>query len=318
MTDSINRLTRYPLRAVIRRTGLSADVIRAWERRYGAVSPTRSEGGQRLYSEEDLIRLSLLRKATTDGHSIGEIATLDSSALHALVTRGRDPAVGVDEASEAAHVVAEAIAAVEALDQSTLESVLKRAVLSLGATRFVDSIAAAVLRQIGDRWHEGTLAPFHEHLASDTVRRVLAWVSDAFGPDGRAPCVVVATPSGELHELGAMIAAAAAAEERWRVVYLGPNLPSADIVAAATKVGADVVALSLVYANGDASIREVTDTARALPNGTVLVMGGAAATRLGAEKLGSSVHVLDDTASLRRLLRARREMRDAISGSDLE
>ena len=81
MTDPANRQPRYPLRAVIRRTGLTADVIRAWERRYGAVSPSRSEGGQRLYSEHDVIRLSLLRKATAEGHSIGEIARLDDASL---------------------------------------------------------------------------------------------------------------------------------------------------------------------------------------------------------------------------------------------
>src|SRR5687767_8040152 len=98
MADSTNRHARYPLRAVIRRTGLSADVIRAWERRYGAVAPSRSDGGQRLYSEDDVVRLVLLRNATAQGHSIGEIAALDISALEALSTRrGADTSVGADE-----------------------------------------------------------------------------------------------------------------------------------------------------------------------------------------------------------------------------
>jgi MerR family transcriptional regulator, light-induced transcriptional regulator len=309
MTDSSNRQARYPLRAVIRRTGLSADVIRAWERRYGAVRPGRSEGGQRLYTEDDVIRLGLLQRATADGHSIGEIATLDGSALAALAARGRAGSVSVQNGTGVAAVVADAIAATEALDQAILESVLKRAVLSLGATSFVDSVAAEVLHRIGDRWHAGTLAPFHEHLASDTVRRVLAWVSDAYGPNDLAPTVIVATPAGEFHELGAMIAAAAAAEEAWRVVYLGANLPAKDIVAAATKVNADLVALSIVYADGGSSIGEIRETARALPNGVGLVVGGAAVARLGPETLGPSVHVLSDIGSLRRLLRARREQR---------
>ena len=316
MTDSNNRDVRYPLRAVIRRTGLTADVIRAWERRYGAVNPSRSEGGQRLYSESDVVRLALLRKAAADGHSIGEIARLDSAALEVLATQGRAGHGRPDDGSAAALVVAEAIAATESLDQSTLEAVLKRAVLTLGATRFIDSIAADVLRQVGDRWHAGTLAPFHEHLASDTVRRVLAWVSDAYEPERRAPCVVVATPAGEYHELGAMIAAAAASEESWRVVYLGANLPAADIAAAAKAVSADVVALSLVYGNGGAATREIVETARALPDGVALVVGGAAAIKLGTEQLGPRVHLLDDVAALRRLLRARREVRAAVSDKD--
>lgn len=308
MTDPTNQ-ARYPLRAVMRRTGLSADVIRAWERRYGAVTPTRSEGGQRLYTEDDVVRLALLRKATSDGHSIGEIARLDESALTALATRGRGNEQRAVNGSVDRAIVAEALAATEALDQGALEGVLKRAVLSLGASRFVDTIAADVLRQVGDRWHAGTLAPFHEHLASDTMRRVLAWVSDAYEPDQSAPVVVVATPATEHHELGAMIVAAAAAEEGWRVVYLGANLPAADIAAAAGKVRANVVALSVVYANGEASLREIRETARTLPQSVALVVGGSAAVQMGVERLGPSVRLLADIASLRALLRARREVR---------
>ena len=309
MTEPANRQPRYPLRAVIRRTGLTADVIRAWERRYGAVSPTRSEGGQRLYSEHDVIRLSLLRKATAEGHSIGEIARLDDAALTSLTGTGLPAAPRDIDAAIHAAVVDDAVAATEALDQVALENLLKRAVLTLGATRFIDMIAGEVLQRIGDRWHAGTLAPFQEHLATDTVRRVLAWVADAYDTDGRAPVIVVATPAGEYHELGAMIVAAAAAEEAWRVVYLGANLPAGDIVAASKKVNADVVALSLVYANNEAGAWEITETARALPHGVALVVGGTAALRIGADKLGPGVQLLDDIGSLREALRARREFK---------
>jgi DNA-binding transcriptional MerR regulator/methylmalonyl-CoA mutase cobalamin-binding subunit len=318
MTDPANRQPRYPLRAVIRRTGLTADVIRAWERRYGAVSPSRSEGGQRLYSEHDVIRLSLLRKATAEGHSIGEIARLDDAALASLTSLPTGLATAPRDIDAAIHsaVVTDAIAAIEALDQVALENVLKRAVLTLGATRFIDLIAGEVLQQVGDRWHAGTLAPFHEHLATDTVRRVLAWVADAYDTDGRAPVIVVATPAGEFHELGAMLVAAAAAEEAWRVVYLGANLPAGDIVAASKKVNADVVALSLVYANGEAGAREISETARALPHGVELLVGGAAASRMGGGRLGPGVRLLDDIGSLREALRTRRELKaDSTGGS---
>ena len=305
MADSTSRQARYPLRAVIRRTGLSADVIRAWERRYGAVAPSRSDGGQRLYSEEDVVRLVLLRNATAQGHSIGEIATLDTSALEALSTRrGPDMSVGTD-GSDA--VIAAAVAATEELDQAALESTLKRAVMSLGATRFIDTIVSDLLHQVGDRWHAGTLSPSHEHLASHTVRRVLGWVADAYEPATGAPTILVATPAGELHELGAMAAAAAAAEEGWRVVYLGPNLPAGDVVAATAQVAAELVALSVVYANGEVTAGEIRETARALPGGTRLIIGGAASRRVAADRLGSNVGILDDVGALRLLLRARRE-----------
>jgi len=311
MAEPMNRQTRYPLRAVIRRTGLSADVIRAWERRHGAVAPVRSEGGQRLYTEEDVIRLALLQKATADGHSIGEIARLDVQGLEALAAdaaaaRGR----AIDDVP--AVLIAEAIAATEALDQAALEAMLKRAVLALGASRFVDSVVSDFLRQVGDRWHAGTLAPFHEHLASNTVRRVLTWVTDAYDPEPHAPTIVVATPAGELHELGALVVAAAAAEEGWRVVYLGADLPGADVAAATAQVGADLVALSVVYANGDETARYLTETAQALRNGARVIIGGTAALQIGRDRLGEKVQVLADIPALRRLLRARRQSRSVL------
>jgi len=176
MSDAPNRQARYPLRAVIRRTGLSADVIRAWERRYSAVEPQRSGGGQRLYSEQDVLRLGLLRRATAQGHSIGEIARLDLPALEALVERPSSP--GSDSArAPVSLVVAEALSATERLDAVALERVLKHATLSLGVDRLVDDVVSRFLTEVGTRWHLGTLSPAHEHLASDTVRRVLAWVS---------------------------------------------------------------------------------------------------------------------------------------------
>jgi methylmalonyl-CoA mutase cobalamin-binding subunit len=139
------------------------------------------------------------------------------------------------------------------------------------------------------------------------VRRVLGWVADAYEPSAGAPTILVATPAGELHELGAMAAAAAAAEEGWRVVYLGPNLPAGDVAAATTQVAAELVALSVVYANGEVTASEIRETARALPSGTRLIIGGAAAGRVTTDRLGSNVGILDDVGALRRLLRARRE-----------
>jgi methanogenic corrinoid protein MtbC1 len=269
------------------------------------VAPGRSDGGQRLYSEEDVVRLVLLRNATAQGHSIGEIATLDTSALEALSARRGIGAAVEGDGSDA--VIAAAMAATEELDHVTLESTLKRAVMSLGATRFIDTIVSDLLRQVGDRWHAGTLSPAHEHLASHTVRRVLGWVADAYEPAARAPTIVVATPAGELHELGAMAAAAAAAEEGWRVVYLGPNLPAADVAAATAQVRAELVALSVVYANGEVTASEIREMARALPDGKRMIIGGAAGKRVAADRLEPNVAILDDVGALRRLLRARRE-----------
>lgn len=302
MNDRDNRRARYPLRAVIRRTGLSADVIRAWERRYRAVTPQRSGGGQRLYTEDDVTRLALLRRASADGHSIGEIARLDTGALEALIGGARRRgAEGPREALDTA--LAEALAATERFDTVGLEQALKRAALSLGIERFVDEVVSRFLYAVGDHWRAGTLCPAHEHLASTTMRRVLAWVSDAYEPPADAPRVVIATPSGELHELGAMAAAAAAAAEGVAVVYLGASLSASDIATAVRAVNAKLVALSVVHANGDATTREVIDTARMVPAEVGVVVGGAASSQIEPVAGEAGVRVLRDLVAFRHLLR---------------
>jgi MerR family transcriptional regulator, light-induced transcriptional regulator len=292
----------------MRRTGLSADVIRAWERRYRAVEPQRSAGGQRLYSERDVVRLALLARATAQGHSIGEIARLDSAALESLLHVGGARHSG-DREDLVGSAVSDALGAAAALDSAALEAILKRAALSLGVDRFVDDVVGRFLAEIGNRWHVGAMSPAHEHVASDTTRRVLAWVWEAYDVEPDAPRIVVATPAGELHELGAMTAAAAAVSEGWRVVYLGANLPARDIANAAAQVSAHVIALSVVYANGDSASREVSEVARSVPDGVEVVIGGAGAQTVESAVKATGVRVLAGIDSFRRMLRAARVAR---------
>ena len=306
MPDRINDgdESRYPVRVVIARTGLTADVLRAWERRYGAVRPQRSGGRQRLYSEEDVNRLTLLRRATLAGHSIAEVARLRTEALEALVDEPHAEASRAAPDVESA-VVRAAIAAAERLDGPALEGTLKRAALALG-TGFLDRIAPRFLTAVGERWHEGAMSPAHEHLATSVVRRVLDWLLDAYVPAARAPRLVVATPAGEHHELGAMLSAAAAVAEGWAVVYLGANLPAPDIVAAAQQVRARAVALSAVYGNRGGTLAEVKRTARALPRGITLFAGGRVIDASTDALRDAGVRVLSDIPALRRALRTLR------------
>ena len=305
MREPPGEQTRYPLRAVIRQTGLSADALRAWERRYGAVQPTRTSGGQRLYSVHDVERLILLRRATAAGHSIGEIATLDRETLERLVARSASSPGPKQLATAVDAEVREALVAAEALDVVGLERLLRRSALSLGSAVFIDEALPRFLRTIGDQWHRGEVTPAHEHLASQTARRVLTWVTMAYDAPADAPRIIVATPAGELHELGAMLAVAAAAGEGWRPVYLGPDLPADDIAAAAEQIGARAVALSLVHGDGQATLRQLEEIARLLPESTTLIAGGVAAVRLERSLADTRILVLRDLESLRSVLRER-------------
>ena len=131
---------------------------------------------------------------------------------------------------------------------------------------------------------------------------MLTWLSGSFDARPDAPRVVLATPTNEHHELGAMLAAAVAAGEGWRTLYLGPNLPAMDIVTAAERVSASVVALSVVYTDGEPTMEEIRETASRLPASTLLVIGGAAASRLERSIGVAGVRVLPDLGAFRALL----------------
>mgnify|MGYP001395001409 FL=1 len=150
--------------------------------------------------------------------------------------------------------------------------------MGLGTTLFLEGVVGPVLKEVGDRWHAGTMGIAHEHLASAVFRQVLGWVRETAEAGSRAPALVVATPPNQLHEGGAMLVAAAAATEGWRVIYLGVDLPPADIAAAALRTGARAVALSLIHPTDDVAIgAHIVALRRALPADLPLLFGGAAA-----------------------------------------
>jgi methanogenic corrinoid protein MtbC1 len=290
------------MRVVAQRTGLSPHVLRAWERRYGAVTPGRSDGGRRLYSDAEVERFLLIQRATAGGHPIGMVASKSDEELRAMAQEAESFAAperfGEEAPALAAHdLIAGSWHHIEALDSTRLEHDLRRAAVVLGTWDLVTEVLIPLIHEIGERWHGGLISTAHEHLASGAIVRVLSWVLQETATNGKAPTLVVATPSGERHELGAMMAAATAAMEGWRVVYLGADLPAEDIAAAASDVRAAAVALSIVYPETrDSGV--VTDLRKRLPRTTALVLGGVAA----AVTAGAGIHHLQTLNDLPPLL----------------
>ncbi len=275
---------RHPIGVVARRTGLRTDVLRAWERRYGAVSPFRSQTGRRLYSEEDLLKLRLLRQAVRAGRRISDVAALDIQALSKLVKEDLEAGEGTRGAGTEplppapVELFRRCAEAVEGLDQRGLESSLLEAEASLSKLQVRKRILVPLIQTIGDRWADGTLRIAHEHLASAVIRSFLgqSYNGPSAGADG--PAIVVTTPFGQLHELGALLASANAADMGWHVIYLGPNLPADEIASAVTRSGASAVAISIVYPSRDARTAKELARLRALlgPEPAILAGGRAA------------------------------------------
>ena len=284
---------RHPIRVVTRRTGVSAAALRAWERRYGAVSPNRTEGGQRLYSDEDIERLVLLRRAVAGGRNISQVAGLSLEELESLVEgdramgpagvlelEGRDGR-SVEESPESPGspgslgLLDQAMKAARAMDPRELERTLTRGAMALGTNTLVDEVMVPLLRRIGLLWALGEMGPATEHMTSNVVRRFLDWVISLQAVDGRAPSMVVGTTSGQVHEFGALLAAVAAATEGWRVMVLGADLPGEDIGEAVLTAGSDAVAISALLPGEPRRLeREIRSLRQKLGPQVPILLGG--------------------------------------------
>lgn len=310
-SPSASDVPRYPVRLVATRTGLTPHVLRAWERRYGVVAPTRTEGGQRLYSDLDIERLRLLRQLSERGHSIGRIAALSLEALAQL-----DPAAAVpdqpiispapsakpDDAS-VREFGESSLRAIRRLDGWSLQTLLERAAVTLGAPDFLDRVAAPVLDEIGRGWAEGSISVAQEHLATAVFKRVLGWLLGVYDVKGPASRLLVATPPGEVHEMGALMVAVTAAAEGWSVTYLGPDLPVEDLLEAARQSSAGAVAISTVHATNRADLeRAIRATREGLPRAVPLLLGGAAVSDLERELSQDGILIVDSLRELRGLL----------------
>jgi MerR family transcriptional regulator, light-induced transcriptional regulator len=305
---------RYPVRLVALRTGLSPHVLRAWERRYGVVAPTRSEGGQRLYSELDIERLRLLRRLAGLGHAIGRIASLSLEELTRLneaaaaeaARSAPAPAAETSgpEADESARdLTLAASRAIREFAPAELDALLRRAVVSLGVPAFLERVVAPILTAVGHGWTVQSVSVAQEHMATAVIQRLLGWLLSVYQVAPDAPRIVVATPPGEKHELGALMVAVSAAAEGWRVTYLGPDLPVADLLAATRQTGARAVGLSLVHRRDRTSLAALLREIRAgLPPEVSLLLGGAGALDLRAEAAAEGAELLESLPQARAAL----------------
>ncbi|HAM71015.1 MAG TPA: hypothetical protein DCM86_05170 [Verrucomicrobiales bacterium] len=179
-------------------------------------------------------------------------------------------------------VLESCLAAVKALDARALEGALDRAAVDLGGLALLQRVVVPLAQEIGRLWREGVITAAHEHFATAVLRTVLGHAAKPFPGSDSAPVLVVATPSGQMHELGALVVGASAAHLGWRVTYLGASLPAAEIAGAARQNQATAVALSLVYPEDDPRVEGELYRLRSLLAPEVLLMaGGRAASAYG-------------------------------------
>ena len=265
----------FRIGAVARRIGVSVHTLRVWERRYAAVQPSRTEGGDRLYSEADVERLALIRRLTLVGHSVSTIAGRPTEELQGLY----DAAISRTSATRQQAPHDELLQAIEELDVEAIERVLGRVAASLSPREIALDFLTPVLREVGARWESGRLGIGHEHLATSSLRRLLSSVTRGVSLPG-SPVAVVATPAGERHELGALVVAMLARLRGFGVVYLGADLPASEIVGALHATRARMLLLSIACGGSASIAQEVASIEASAPRGCEIVVGGSGAEHL--------------------------------------
>ncbi len=277
------------IRVVANRTGIAADTLRVWERRYGFPKPERRPGGSRIYSEQDIARLRLLARALDAGFRPSEVVPLSFADVTRLVDASIADAPAPVAASDAARSrsarppyvgspVDAALVALRADDLVGLRAVLRAAAIALGPRTFVTDVAHPLALRVGELWAQGLLEVRHEHLASACLTSQLHLLLGALDDGVRSPTVLLATLSGEPHVLGLDMVGVYLAASLAAPHLLGADTPPAQITEAARAFAVDVVGISISpAADGAAAAIALAAIAKALPARTELWLGGGGA-----------------------------------------
>jgi DNA-binding transcriptional MerR regulator/methylmalonyl-CoA mutase cobalamin-binding subunit len=280
----------YRIHVAAELSGVRVDLIRAWERRYGVLTPKRTSSGYRVYTERDVALLKRLKQLTEQGVSISEAAGMLPRLL-ADLDGAQPPADKEGSASRAETWQREALAAAEAMDQGRVLAVLDEVLASLPPLRAFEEVLVPLLHEVGSRWYSGTLSVGQEHLVTQVVRARLMGLLHVAPQQGARRALLAGFPE-ELHEVGLLGVALRLRHAGWGVTLLGPRVPVADVARMATALEVELVGLSVVTELGARSFTEVVSTIlQGVPPKTAVWLGGAAAQahRALCEQLGARV-----------------------------
>ena len=244
------------------RTGVSPELLRAWEQRYGLLHPSRSEGGFRLYSDDDERRVRLTTDLIANGLSAAEAAR---QALEADVST--PPPVDGVLVGELAGRLRESL---DAMDAEVAHLVFDRLLATLSVTTVLGEVVLPYLRELGDRWATGDVSVAQEHFASNLIRGRLLGLARGWGA-GEGPNVLLACPPGEAHDLALIVFGIEVARRGWRVTFLGADTPMATIEETVRRLRPALVVLAV---SDPARIREQGKAIRSIAAVSPVAVGG--------------------------------------------
>lgn len=293
----------YNTRAVVLTTGVPADTIRAWERRYGLPRPFRTSTNQRLYTEQDIGVISWLRGRTDEGMTISQAIQrlkLEHPAVTVIDSRvaPTPPSQAQEREPQAARLRQRLLDAVIVFDTRSAERVIDEALARFTVEEFCVNIVEPVLHEIGVRGSRNELQVAAEHFATRLLTGRLASIFAMVSPlDGRGT-IVAACPEGEQHEVGLLVLAIALSHRGWRVVYLGAGVPTNDLIAAIGTIRPDLICLS---ATTERAVRQALAASLALHTEMAVpppvAIGGRAVAAAGARREDSGAHIVAGNAT---------------------
>jgi len=293
-----------------RRTGTSPELLRAWERRYGLLRPARSQGGYRLYSAADEVRIRRMRDHLARGVAAAEAARLaaDAEAARQDTTipgpAAPPPARAATPASPPPLPAAagELAGALDRFQEEQAHAVLDRLLAAYRAETVLRDVLIPYLHDLGERWARGEVSVAQEHFAANLLRGRLLGLARGWG-QGHGPSALLACLPGEQHDLGLLAFGITLQRRGWRVIYLGQDTPIATVHDAIGRVTPDLVVLTgTIPERFSAHADAVADLAR---HATVALAGAGATAELAA-RTGARLLDADPVTAAERLDRAER------------
>lgn len=284
----------FNIAAVERDTGLSKDVLRVWERRYGFPTPGRDGNGERLYTPEQVDRLRLIKRLMDQGYRPGKLIAAAEEDLLALARQARDTP-DENRPSADSNALAEMLTAIRDHDAHAFQQAMQQRLARQGLQHFVQDTVAPLVRQVGEAWEDGRFEIFEEHLFTELTQRLLRNAIGALPSAQRSPRLLLTSVPEEQHSLGLLMVEALLALEGAACIPLGTQTPLLEIGRAALAYQADIVALSFSSAFPQRQIPALAQQLRQLlPTPTELWLGGAGVARLAAQPGARLLVTLED------------------------
>ena len=293
---SLHRMNTHRIHRVAKLTGLSKDVVRVWERRYGLIKPLRSANRYREYSDEDVALLRFLKAELERGQMIGALAI---EGRESLLRRMRiNSSSSSQELKPHNNLIDELVSQLDPLDRVRFEMKLNGAIAVIPFEEAVQRILLPLQRRVGELWHEGRVNVAVEHYVTKLIQQKLFSVMNQLPMNEFGPRVLIACPEGESHEIGAQAAAYIAATRGCHVYYLGPNLPISALQAFCERVKPDLVLLSLTEIKSDAAARHLLQELEAFSTRWPVAVGGQGARMIEHLLRGGNIEFIDDLTIL--------------------